>query len=134
VSILWCPCPGLIGFGKRTEGFGDGRIIGNKLTTVVGHTQETSSFISGCRGIGIVDGRDFLGIWGEIISEEYLPKELNARFVELALFGIQGKMLRGKRSKCVAWSVTKMMMSSLTLRAPSIPLGICWICVENVVI
>jgi hypothetical protein len=28
VLMLGCPCPGLIGFGKRTEGFGDVGIIG----------------------------------------------------------------------------------------------------------
>ena len=83
------PCPGLIGFGKRTEGFSDGGIIGDKSGTVVGHTEETANFMSGGRGTGIVDGRDFLGVWGETISGEYIPKELDAGFVELALFGIQ---------------------------------------------
>ena len=50
--------------------------------------------MSGGRGTGIVDGRDFLGVWGETISGEYIPKELDAGFVELALFDIQRKVLR----------------------------------------
>ena len=62
VLMLGCPCPGLIGFGKRTEGFVDGGIIGNKPGTVLGHTEETANFMSGGRGTGIVDGRDFLGV------------------------------------------------------------------------
>jgi hypothetical protein len=93
VLMLGCPCPGLIGFGKRAEGFGDGGIIGDKSGTVVGHTEETANFMSGDR-TGIVDGRDFLGVWGETISGEYIPKEFDAGFVELALFGIQRKVLR----------------------------------------
>ncbi len=94
VLMLGCPCPRLIRFGKRTEGFGDSGIIGDKSGTVVGHTEETANFMSGGRGAGIVDGRDFLGVWGETISGEYISKELDAGFVELALFGIQRKVLR----------------------------------------
>jgi hypothetical protein len=88
VLMLGCPCPGLVGFGKRTEGFSDGGIIGDKSGTVVGHTEETTNFMSGSRGTGIVDGRDFLGVWEETISGEFIAKEVDAGFVELALFGI----------------------------------------------
>ena len=94
VLMMGCPCPGLVGFGKRTEGFSDGGIIGDNSGTVVGHTEETANFMSGGSGTGVVDGRDFLGVWGETISVEYIPKELDAGFVELALFGIQCEVLR----------------------------------------
>jgi hypothetical protein len=94
VLMMGCPCPGLIGFGKHTEGVGDGGIIGDKSGAVVGHTEKTANFMSGGRGTGIVDGRDFLGVWVEAISGEYIPKELDAGFVELALFGIKRKVLR----------------------------------------
>ena len=94
VLMLGCPCLGLIGFGKRTERFGYGGIIGDESGTVVGHTEEAANFMSGGRGACIVDGGDFLGVWRETIFGEDIPKELDARFVELALFGIQGKVSR----------------------------------------
>ncbi|CAB3979846.1 Hypothetical predicted protein [Paramuricea clavata] len=66
---------------KQTVHQGDGGIIGDKPGTVVGHTEETANFMSGGRGTGIIDGRDFLGVWGETIAGEYIPKELDAGFV-----------------------------------------------------
>ena len=39
-----CSCPGLIGFGKRMERFGDGGIIGNKSGAVVGHAEKTANW------------------------------------------------------------------------------------------
>ena len=89
VLMLGCPCPGLVGFGKRTERFGDGGgIVGNELGAVVGHTEETANFMSGSRGTGVADGRNFLGVWGKTIAGKNISKELNARFVELVLFCI----------------------------------------------
>ena len=88
VLMLGCPCPGLVGFGKRTERFGDGGIVGNESGAVVGHTQETANFMSGGRGTGVADGRNFLGVWEKTIAGKNVSKELNARFVELALFCI----------------------------------------------
>ena len=65
--MLGCPCPWLVGFGERTKGAGYGGIIGDESGTVVGHTEETANFLSGGGGTGVVDGRDFLGVWGETV-------------------------------------------------------------------
>ena len=86
--MLRCPCPGLVRFGKRTERFGDGGTVGNESGAAVGHTEETANFMCGGRGTGVVDGRNFLGVWGKTIAGKNISKELNARFVELALFCI----------------------------------------------
>ena len=94
VLMLGCPCLGLVGFGKRAEWFGDGGIVGNELGAVVGHTKETANFMSGGRGTGVADGRNFRGVWGKTIAGKNISKELNARFVELALCCIQGEVLR----------------------------------------
>ncbi len=133
VLMLGCPCPRLIRFGKRTEGFGDSGIIGDKSGTVVGHTEETANFMSGGRGAGIVDGRDFLGVWGETIRENTYPKNSMLDLLNSHFLPFNVRFLERKRSKtawsalsCAAWSVPKMMISSLTLRAPSIPLRTCW--------
>ena len=83
--MLGCPCPGLVGFGKRTERFGYGGIVGNESGAVVGHTKETANFMSGGGGTSVADGRNFLGVWGKTIAGKNISKELNARFVELAL-------------------------------------------------
>ena len=97
--MLGCRCPGLVGFGKRTERFGDGGIVGNESGAVVGHTEETANFMSGGRGTGVADGRNLLGVWGKTIAGKTYPKNSMLDLLNSHFFAFKVRFLERKRSK-----------------------------------